>query len=199
MKNNFGLILLNLVRTNKDKFLGLLRRNGVLVNTNVSNEDLANMILKAMQKSESFKKETILLMGVLMGNSDSSFSNVNGSSYFSNLPTFDENVFSTSTTSTNTTQNTTTNATNSTKKPFSETTVGTVFDKLFTLGNTYLTSKELDVRKAEADASQVIATSGAINTPIAQPTKSNTGLYVALALGGVALVGALVYLISKKK
>jgi hypothetical protein len=66
MENNFGLILLDSVRKNKDKYLGLLRRNGVLVNTNISNEDLANMILKAMQKSDSFKKEAILLMGVLI-------------------------------------------------------------------------------------------------------------------------------------
>ena len=63
MENNFGLILLDSVRKNKDKYLGLLRRNGVLVSTNTSNEDLANMILKAMQKSDSFKKEAILLMG----------------------------------------------------------------------------------------------------------------------------------------
>ena len=79
MENNFGLILLDLVGKNKDKFLGLLRRNGVLVSTNVSNENLTNMILKAMQKSESFKKETIMLMGVLMAeSSDDSFANSNG-------------------------------------------------------------------------------------------------------------------------
>ena len=48
MENNFGLILLTQVSGNKEKFLGLLRRNGVLVNTNISNEDLTNMILKAM-------------------------------------------------------------------------------------------------------------------------------------------------------
>ena len=66
MESNFGLILLVQVSKNKDKFLGLLRRNGVLVNSNVSSQDLTNMILKAMQKSETFKRETILLMSVFV-------------------------------------------------------------------------------------------------------------------------------------
>lgn len=193
MENNFGLILLDLVRKNKDKFLGLLRRNGVLVNSNTSSEDLTNMILKAMQKSESFKKETILLMGVLIGNSDGSFSNVTGSSYFSNLPTFDANAFSPSTTTT-----ATTTTTDKPKKDFADTTVGTIFDKLFTLGNAYLTNKELDVRKVEAQAGQAIAVSN-IPSNVPPPPKSNTGLYIGLGVGGLALVGLLVYVISKKK
>lgn len=192
MENNFGLILLNLVRKNKDKFLGLLRRNGVLVNSNTSCEDLTNMILKAMQKSESFKKETILLMGVLMGNSDGSFSNVNGSSYFSNLPKFDPNTFST------TSQTQTTTSVDKPKKDFADTAVGGIFDKLFTIGNKYLENKELDVRKAEAEAGQAIAVSNNTSSNVPAP-KSNTGLYVALGIGGLALVGVLVYVISKKK
>lgn len=196
MENNFGLILLTQVSGNKEKFLGLLRRNGVLVNTNISNEDLTNMILKAMQKSESFKKETILLMGVLMGSNDDAFANFTSSNPFGGLPTFDSSLFGNET---QTAQATTTSTSDAPKKPFSETTVGTIFDKLSQLGNAYLKNKELDVRKSEAKAGQVIATSGAINTPIAQPTKSNTGLYVGLAIGGVALIGLLVYLATKKK
>jgi hypothetical protein len=201
MENNFGQILLQLVRTNKDKFLGLLRRNGVLVNTNVSNEVLTNTILKAMQKSESFKKEAILLMGVLMAESnDGAFSNYTG---FSTLPTFGTGVGYTSTlipTATTTTSETTTTTNAKPKKDFADTTVGTIFDKLFTIGNAYLTNKELDVRKAEAQAGTVIATSGS-NTGVVTPTppKSNTALYVGLGLGGLALVGALVYVIAKKK
>jgi hypothetical protein len=150
MENNFGLILLDLVGKNKDKFLGLLRRNGVLVSTNVSNENLTNMILKAMQKSESFKKETIMLMGVLMAEtSDGSFANYNG---FSNLPTFSTSLFGDDKKTTTSTTSTTT-----TKKDFKDTTVGTIFDKLFILGNKYLENKELDVREKEAKAGQVIA------------------------------------------
>jgi hypothetical protein len=200
MENNFGQILLQLVRTNKDNFLGLLRRNGVLVNTNVSNEVLTNTILKAMQKSESFKKEAILLMGVLMAESnDGAFSNYTG---FSTLPTFGTGVGYTSTlipTATTTSENTTTTNVKP-KKDFADTTVGTIFDKLFTIGNAYLTNKELDVRKTEAQAGAVIATSGN-NSGIVPPPppKSNTALYVGLGLGGLALVGALVYVIAKKK
>lgn len=201
MENNFGLILLDLVRANKDKFLGLLRRNGVLVNTNISNENLTNMILKAMLKSESFKKETILLMSVL--SAEDSYSNVNGFGRFNVNPVSDtlgytnKYIPQTVNETTSTTESTTT--TDKPKKAFADTTVGTIFDKLFTLGNAYLTNKELDVRKAEANASQVIATTGGANTSTPPPPKSNTGLYVALGLGGVVLVGTLVYLISKKK
>lgn len=195
MENNFGLILLDLVRKNKDKFLGLLRRNGVLVNTNTSSEDLTNMILKAMQKSESFKKETVLLMGVLMSSSDSSFAN------FTDLPQFSETLGYTNKyipQTTNQTTSTTTTKTDKPKKDFADTTVGGIFDKLFTIGNKYLENKELDVRKAEAQAGQAIAVSN-IPSNVPPPPKSNTGLYIGLGVGGLALVGLLVYVISKKK
>jgi hypothetical protein len=195
MENNFGLILLDLVRKNKDKFLGLLRRNGVLVNTNTSNEDLTNMILKAMQKSESFKKETILLMGVLMSSSDSSFAN------FTDLPQFSDTLGYTNKyipQTTNQTTSTTTTKTDKPKKDFADTTVGGIFDKLFIIGNKYLENKELDVRKVEAQAGQAIAVSN-IPSNVPPPPKSNTGLYIGLGVGGLALVGLLVYVISKKK
>jgi hypothetical protein len=198
MENNFGLILLDSVRKNKEKYLGLLRRNGVLVNTDTSSEDLTNMILKAMQKSDSFKKEAILLMGVLVAETkDGSFANMGGYSnvngYFSNLPTFDINTFST-TKSTTTTED----KKDKPKKDFADTTVGTIFDKLFTLGNSYLQNKELDVRKVEAKAGQVIAETEKEKEKN-PPPKSNTGLYVALGIGGVALIGTLIYVVSKKK
>lgn len=195
MENNFGLILLDLVRKNKDKFLGLLRRNGVLVNSNTSSEDLTNMILKAMQKSESFKKETILLMGVLMGNSDGSFANVDGP--FANVwrPTTDT-IFGTGGGSKTTT-------TDNPKKDFADTTAGTIFDKLFTIGNKYLESKELDVRKVEAETTGKISENELkleeLGGKEKDKDKSNVGLYIGLGVGGLALVGLLVYVISKKK
>jgi hypothetical protein len=188
MENNFGLILLDLVGKNKDKFLGLLRRNGVLVSTNTSNEDLTNMILKAMQKSESFKKETIMFMGVLMSESnDNSFANSNGFKAKS-LKELGIEPITTGTTTT------------TTKKDFKDTTVGNIFDKLFTLGNKYLENKELDVREKEAKAGQIIAQQGGgSQTGSIPPPKSNTGLYIALGIGGIALIGTLIYVVSKKK
>ena len=196
MENNFGLILLDSVRKNKDKYLGLLRRNGVLVSTNTSNEDLANMILKAMQKSDSFKKEAILLMGVLIAEtSDGSFANYNG--YFGNLPKFDENLFSSPGSPTTTPKTTT-----KTKKDFADTTVGGIVDKLFTIGNKYLENKELDVRKVEAETGGKISDNKLIldTKEKDKPNeKSNVGLYIGLGVGGLALVGVLVYVITKKQ
>ena len=196
MENNFGLILLDSVRKNKEKYLGLLRRNGVLVNTNTSSEDLANMILKAMQKSESFKKEAIMLMGVL-ASEDSSFSNYTG---FDKLwkPTSDT-IFGTNTTTTGTKTPT---STTTTKKDFADTTVGTIFDKLFTLGNKYLENKELDVRKVEAQTGGKISDNKVIldtKEKDKPDEKSNVGLYIGLGFGGLALVGVLVYVITKNK
>jgi hypothetical protein len=196
MENNFGLILLDSVRKNKEKYLGLLRRNGVLVNTNTSSEDLTNMILKAMQKSDSFKKEAILLMGVLISESkDSSFANYTG---FDTLwkPTSDT-IFGT-----NTTTSTTTTSTDKPKKDFADTTVGGIVDKLFTIGNKYLENKALDVRKVEAQTggkisdNQVILDKKEKDNP---DEKSNVGLYIGLGVGGLALVGVLVYVIAKKQ
>ena len=206
MENNFGQILLSQVSTNKDKFLGLLRRNGVLVNTNVSDIDLTNMILRAMQKSETFKKETILFMGVLMSNnSKNSFANMSGysnftgspfnpSNPFSGLPTFDPDAFAPSGGTSASTSVSTTSTKNN--KQFEDTTVGKITGQLFGAFDKLLQSKELDVRKAEAKAGQAIATSGGANVP---PPKSNTGLYVGLAIGGLAVVGLVVYLVTKKK
>jgi hypothetical protein len=201
MENNFGQILLQLVRTNKDNFLGLLRRNGVLVNTNVSNEVLTNTILKAMQKSESFKKEAILLMGVLMAESnDGAFSNYTG---FSTLPTFGTGVGYTSTlipTATTTTSETTTTTNAKPKKEFGDTTVGGIVDKLFKLGEGYLKDKEYSTRSKEADT---VAKESDNEVKIKEiekdKDKGNVGLYIGLGIGGLVLVGALVYLIAKKK
>jgi hypothetical protein len=206
MENNFGQILLSQVSTNKDKFLGLLRRNGVLVNTNVSDIDLTNMILRAMQKSETFKNETVLLMAVLMSNNNevsfanmSGYSNFEGSSFnptnpFSSLPTFDPNAFAPSGSTSTTTSATTTSTTP--KKEFEDTTVGKITGQLFSAFDKFLQSKELDVRKEEAKAGQVISEN---KVETKDDEKSNVGLYVGLAIGGVALVGLLVYVIAKKK
>jgi hypothetical protein len=204
MENNFGQILLQLVRTNKDNFLGLLRRNGVLVNTNVSNEVLTNTILKAMQKSESFKKEAILLMGVLMAESnDGAFANFSTSSPFGSLPQVSSNLSYTNKYIPQTTNETTSTTTNAKpKKDFADTTVGNVLDKLFTIGNKYLESKELDVRKVEAETGGKISDNKVLleeKEKAKDEDKGNVGLYIGLGIGGLVLVGALVYLIAKKK
>lgn len=198
MENNFGLILLNLVRNNRDKFLGLLRRNGVLVNAEVSNEDLANMILGAMKKSESFKKETALLMSVLVPQSDSSFSNFTSSQF---TPTnFNTTPISQSVQPLVATTSTTTSDSKD-KKKFEETTTGQIFGGLMNLANSYLKGKELDVRKEEARAVTQVGGSTPTNVDLGAdaPKKSNTGLYIGLGIGGLAIAGLIFYLVTKKK
>lgn len=204
MENNFGLILLDLVRKNRDKFLGLLRRNGVLVNAEVGNEDLANMILGAMKKSESFKRETALLMSVLISESDSSFSNF--TSQFASPTSFNTTPISQSVqpivTSVPIVANTSTTKSNTIdKKKFEDTTTGQIFGGLMNFADSYLKGKELDVRKEEARAVAQLGGTTPINLDLGAdaPKKSNTGLYIGLGIGGLAIAGLIFYLVTKKK
>ncbi len=198
MENNFYSTLLNLVTNNKEKFLGLLRRNGVLVNPKVSSESLTNTIISAMTKSESFKREVVLLMTVLISDvKDDNFANTTGSTFsptnpFSGLPTFDPNAFSTSTTSTTAT------TTSQPAKAFEDTTVGKITGGLFSAFDKYLQSQQIKVREKEASAGQSIKADEVRLAELNAQKPSNTGLYVGLAIGGVAVVGLLVYLIAKK-
>ena len=84
------------------------------------------------------------------------------------------------------------------KKKFEDTTAGSIFGGLLALGNTFLKSKELDVRKDEAQAVTAIS-SQPIKKPSPTPEKSNTGLYVGLGVASLAVVGVLIYLKTKKK
>jgi hypothetical protein len=198
MENNFGLILLDLVRKNRDKFLGLLRRNGVLVNAEVGNEDLSNMILGAMKKSESFKRETALLMSVLISESDSSFSNF--TSPFPSSSNIDTSPISGSVQPI-LGSSSSGKSSKDEKKKFEETTTGQIFTGLMGFANSYLKGKELDVRKEEARA--VASTSGTtpinLDLGVDAPKKSNTGLYIGLGIGGLAIAGLIFYLVTKKK
>jgi len=182
--------MLNAVRGNREQYLGVLRRNGVMTNSSISNEDLTNKILKAMQKSEPFKKEAIVLTGIILSKSgsDSNFANYTGLSQ--NFASLQPNYSSFQPISTTTTSQT------STKKDFEDTTVGKIVDNLFKTANIYLQSKELDVRKKEAQTAGVIATSPTTKQP---EKKDNTALYVALGVGGVAVLGLIIYLATKKK
>jgi hypothetical protein len=198
MENNFGLILLNLTRANKEKFLGLLRRNGVLVGSDVSAEFLTNLVLRAMQKSETFKKEVVSLMAILLGDDDSSFSNTSGfANPLAGTNPLDTFSFNTSFPSTPMVTNTQVKET----KKFEDTTVGKLTDKLFGIANLYLTKEDLAVRAKEADAGVKISQDKVIleTQKDDEAPKSNVGLYVGLGLGGLAIVGVVVYLISKKK
>jgi hypothetical protein len=60
-------------------YVPLANRNGVLVNPKISSESLTNTIISAMTKSESFKREVVLLMTVLISDvKDDNFANIGG-------------------------------------------------------------------------------------------------------------------------
>jgi hypothetical protein len=199
MENDFGLILLTLVKANKEKFLGLLRRNGVIVESSVSADFLTSLILRAMQKSETFKKEVVLFMSVLLSKDDSSFSNFTNP--FKGSNPLDDFNFSTSFPSSPSSGTSTSTISTSEKKKFEDTTVGQIADKLLGFANVFINKKDLDVREKEAQAGVKISQDKVLLETVKEDEKpkSNVGLYVGLGVGGLVVVGLLVYLISKKK
>ena len=199
MENNFYSVLLTLVSNNKDKFLGLLRRNGVLVNSKISADELTNVIISAMTKSESFKKEVVLFMSVLMSEKqDSGFANFGGNAFNVWRPESDT-IFGTNTQTPTTTTSTTSTTTATPSKEFEQTTFGKITGSVFSLFDKYMQSEELKTRQKEATASQNIKASEVKLAELDKTPKTNTGLIVGLTIGGLALVGALVFFITKKK
>ncbi len=184
MDVNFKSLLLNSINKNKDKYLGILRRNGVLVKKSISNNELANTIIEAMKKSEAFKKEVLLAVTVM---EKETMMNFTGADFSSGIGWTPQNSVATATTSTSPTASTPPVAP-ATQNPF-EKYLG-VATNLF---EKYKDAKELEVRSKEADA--IIATA-----PIVPPPpKSNTALYVVLGVVGTALIGGLIYFATKKK
>jgi hypothetical protein len=207
MENNFEVLLDTLLSSNKGKFLGLLRRNGVVVNSDISNEALRTKIVSAMQKSETFKKEALLLITTIVTQkgSDDGFSNVTGNTFQGK--DFGTTIFGTNTTPATTTPSsavptastpTLASTESGDKKTFSETFFGQTLNWAGNMFNTYTQSKEIDLKKKELDVlSNANSGSGASQAP--QPTqKSKVGLYVGLGVLGVAIVGGIVYFVNKK-
>ena len=95
------------------------------------------------------------------------FSNVNGFGVFNVNPVSDNLGYTNKYIPQTTNETTSTSISTGTKKDFADTTVGKITDQLFGAFDKFLQNKELDVRKAEAQAGQIIATTqgGAGSTP----------------------------------
>lgn len=192
MKVNFKTLLLNSIRKNKAKYLGILRRNGVLVKSTISNEALADTIIKAMDKSESFKKEVLVAVTVMEKETMNSF---DGTDFSSGIGWAPQNGGLVATTSGGFSTQTTSGGTTPPLNPTPAT--QSAFEKYLGIATNlfekYKENKELDVRNKEADV--ILATAP---LPVAEP-KSNTTLYIVLGLLGTATVGGLIYFAIKKK
>lgn len=204
---NLGALSIMYVVVNKRaEVIALLIKNGVKVPNNATNMQLALLVTNLLKISKPFFRDFNELLsqkevisGIFQG-FDGSYSNAFGKSKpFSNLPTFDKDLFPNSTTSTTTT-------------PAKETKTGGNFwgnalGLLQTGFQGYLALDENKTKRELANASVQIkqsdvslAEKGILpsgNTPT--PTGLSTGAIIGLSVLGIAVVGGVLYLALKKK
>lgn len=210
---NLGaLSIMYVVMNKRAEVIALLVKNGVQVPINATDMQLALLVTNLLKISKSFSRDFNKLVsqkevvsGIFSG-FDGSFSYVNN--YFSNLPTFNKDLFGTTgTPATSTLADI--NATNTSNKAKKE--GGGFFNNALSLLQTgfqgYLALDENKTKRALADASVQIkqsdvslAEKGILpsgNTPA--PTGLSTGAIVGLSVLGIAVVGGVLYLALRKK
>lgn len=203
---NLGaLSIMYVVMNKRAEVIALLVKNGVQVPNNATDMQLALLVTNLLKISKTFSRDFNKLVsqkevvsGIFTG-FDGSFSYVNN--YFSNLPTFDKDLFPTSNTST------TTNTKNTKDKKEG----GGFFNNALSLLQTgfqgYLALDENKTKRALADASVQIkqsdvslAEKGILPSGnIPAPTGLSTGAIIGLSVLGIAVVGGVLYLALRKK
>jgi hypothetical protein len=192
------------VMKKRAKLLALLTKNGIKYPSNATDLQLALIVTNLLKTSKSFRiefeqlvTEPDVIVGVFSG-MDGAYSN-----FTFNPNQFDPNYFSTGT------SKPTTNL--GLQKPAKEKKDGNFFGNALSLLQTgfagYLALDENKTQKALADASVKIkdndvklAELGIL--PSGNETKVaglSTGTIVGLSIGGIVLVGAIVYFVTKKK
>jgi hypothetical protein len=194
-------VIVNAVNENRTEVVELLLRNGVVAPSSLSDFELSQVVTELLRQSKNFQEEFVEFIGGLMVlNSElemSGYSNVAGNFFDFSLP---PSPFSTNTTTPTSSTAGSTTTTDTTPK------TGFTLDKglnIITQGlNAFLTLDTNKTNRALADASVKTAQSGGTiqnqqidNTPI----KSNTTLYVVLALVGILVVGGgIIYAVKRK-
>ena len=199
-------VLVNVVHNNKSEVLALLLRNGVVAPSGSSDVQVAQLVTDLLKKSKTFYAEFMAFLAkpsTLEGltSSMNGYANAGGSgvgytfggstgSFAPTTSTFDTSVFKTPTSSTTDSK---------TSKPFDW---GKVFEGVQFGINSYLQADKNKTDRALANAS-VTASQNAVlagqGGNVGAPTKSNTTLYVVLAIVGVAVVGGGIWYATKKK
>lgn len=208
---NLGALSIMYVVINKRaEVIALLVKNGVKVPNNATDMQLALLVTNLLKISKAFsrdfnqlvtKKEVI--SGVFSG-FDGSYSNVLGA--FSNLPKFDENLFSSPATPTTTGTPTTTPATaqdTKSKGNFWGNALGllqTGFTGFLALDENK-TKRELANASVQIKQSDVsLAEKGILPAGNTLPkTGLSTGAIVGLSVLGIAVIGGVVYFAMKNK
>lgn len=198
-------IIISAINNNREQVTNLLLKNGVQAPDNLSDYQLAQVVTELLKVSKNFKKEFLSFVShpsnIETMVSMSGYSNASGT--FSDMFSVSPSPFSTNIFSTNSTTATT---------PTTASTVSTAPKTGFTLdkalnifGQSLNALLQLDTNatnRALANASVVNAQSGGVipEEQIADVSKkSNTTLYVVLAILGVVVIGGGIWYAVKSK
>lgn len=188
--------IMYVIENKKNQVISLLLKNGVVIPSNATNINLALTVTNLLKSSKSFYNDfskLLLNQDVVAGMSNNmggSYSNVDGGFNFSKYE-IDPSPFSTSTPST-------TNTTNTSTKNSSWLNQG--LNILQTGFQGYLQLDDNKTKRALADASVQITDSGQSNSNNTLPsTGMSTGAIIGLSLLAISVVGAIAYVIIKKK
>jgi len=196
-------VIVNSINEYREDVIALLLKNGVIVPSDLTNYELSQVVTELLKNSTNFQKEFVEFIGSIMVlNSElemSGYSNIAGNFFDFSVP---PSPFSTNTTTPSSTAGSTT-TTNTTPK------TGFTLDKgldIISKGlNAFLTLDTNKTNRALADASVKTSQSGGGGGGVvSQDTyrdteKSNTTLYVVLALVGILVVGGgILYAVRSK-
>ena len=219
-------VVVLLVKYYRQKMVALLRRNGVNVPDRASDNDIIMLVTATLKSSNSFRKDVKKFVSNprVLASLFSQFKNFTDDSKFFGfteeadyfkfteeaeyfrmdgyknatciVPNFSTNQFGLDFT-------TPTNTTNTTNSKDTAKTTGSFWTKAFDFVNkgidTFVTLDTNKTNRAIADSqTKVNQGGGELNLPPNEP-KSNTTTYVILGIVGVALVGTLIYFVSKKR
>lgn len=212
MNNNANLGALSImyvVMNKRAEVISLLMKNGVKVPNNATDMQLALLVTNLLKISKPFSRDFSKLIsqedvisGIFQG-FDGSYSNVTG--MFSNLPKFDENLFS------SLPKPSVQSPVVTTSKPTETKTGGNFWGNALGLLQTgftgFLALDENKTKRELANASVQIkqsdvslAEKGILpsgNVPT--PTGLSTGAIIGLSVLGIAVVGGVIYLVMKNR
>lgn len=209
-KESLGALgIMYVVKNKKSEVIALLLKNGVVAPSNATDLQIGLLVTNLLKVSKSFYRDFSALMlsqdtvEGLSSNMSGSYANANGIGYTfgSSASTsglgFDTTIFNPKKTTTTTT--TTTTPKKDETKTSSSSWLNQGLGLLQTGFQGYLQLDENKTKRALADASVKISTDSVTKDETPPPSKLSTGAVVGLSLLGLAVVGAVVYLIVKKK
>jgi hypothetical protein len=188
------------VKYKKSEVVALLLKNGVVVPENPTDMQLALLVTDLLKVSKSFYNEFSKLLvnkDVVYGmsaNMSGSYANAGG--FVAPDLNFDENIFSQNTTSTTTTTPKDTKSSSSTPSWINQ-----GLGLLQTGFQGYLQLDDNKTKRELANASVQISSSQGSSDSVLPPasTGMSTGAIVGLSVLGIAVVGGIIYFVTKNK